>query len=517
MKRKLLLNTLASGGHTAVVGLVGILILPFQVSRLGVLELGLLGIVNIFAMTGYIGLFELGLQSSIAKYTSQFAANQEYGKVAELFNSILVVFLVIGIALAVTGTLSAGFLASTAFRVPAGYARALAFSLSLTFASYVFLFPGIAVQGLLEGMQRFRILKGVQAGIVIANAIGTVVLLLMGYRFVALVVLLVLTQVLQVAVLFTYASLTVPGMQLTPRLFSLDALRAIRRMTSFLFAGRVSSHLFYNTDRFLVATLLGGVAMGYYDILIKIPRGLKVVLGFVNTAVMPAVSELVARGRHQAVQRLLLLGTKVHMIVSYPIVTALMFFAEPLLATWVGSEYVHLAPLLRWALGYNLIVALIGIGGSIVVGSDRALRTFTAVSFLGAILNVATTLVLLKLYGLAGVFMGTVVASLLTLPLFVHTFLRVATVGHRAFWLQIVSVVGAGLVPLGTAILLRSVIVPTNFVYLATAIVAWCVTYWVSLLLFASGPDEREALRVVKSLFVPRSSASSAPTPRRSI
>lgn len=500
MKRRLLINTLLSGGHTFIAGVIGLFLLPFTLHHLGLLEVGLLGIVNIFAMSGYIGLFELGLQSSIAKYSSEYATKGSFDKVAVLVNSAATVFLTIGAVLALLGVVFAGLITRYALKIPTEYEASFTIAVSAMFASYVFVFPGIAIQGLLEGLQRFAALKGIQVSVVIANAIGTVILLLLGYRYTALVALLVVLQIAQCVAMYTYALSTVPRLRLDLRLFSTASLREVRGMTGMLFAGRISSHIFNNTDRLLVGAILGGLAMGAYDIVIRFPRLLKLVLGFINTAVMPAVSQLNAEGRQDVVRRLLLFGTNVHMIASYPLVTGLMYYAAPLLRAWVGQDYVYLAPALRWALGYNLLVAVIGIGGSVVVGSNKALRTFTAVGMTSTVLNVAFTLTFIRVFGLEGVFMATVLAVALTLPLYVWTILRVAPVTQWSFWAQIVRVLASGFVPLTAAMLLGRWFKTDTIPELMAAGAVWVILYWASLYVIASGRQERDALRTIAAL-----------------
>jgi O-antigen/teichoic acid export membrane protein len=271
-------------------------------------------------------------------------------------------------------------------------------------------------------------------------------------------------------------------------------------MSGVLFVGRAFSLLLAHSGRLLVALIMGVAAVGSYEIVIRIPRFLRSVLGFVNAAVMPAASELAARQRRGSVQRLFLVGTHLHILASYPIVTGAMLFAEPLMSVWMGAEYVGLGVFLRLALLHNLLVALIGIGGSIVVGTNHHLRRFTAIGVGNATISVLLTILLMTRMGLVGAFLGSAGGLAVMLPFYYGVLSKVADVSGRQIGFLVGRIALIGLVPMAVTLVVGQFVVADTVVKLILVFSIWCGVFWWGCYRWAIRADERVVLGTLASL-----------------
>jgi O-antigen/teichoic acid export membrane protein len=500
--RRLVRNTAWSGGATVVAGVLGFLILPYIVAKLGLVGMGLLGIVNIFAISGYVSFFELGFQASITKYTAQYVAAGDHARVDALARTMVMVFLGLGLVLGAAGALLAGFFAGTVFAVPEAEVDALRVALLLMFGSYVFQFPNLALRGLVEGWQRFDVVKGLQTLGAIVHALGTLVLLWLGYGVIALVILLISVQLLDFVVLLVFSSLRLRALDRRGSA-SLRMVRELWGLSRLLLVGRGASLVFHHTGRILVATMLGAAAVGIYEVVVKFPRLLKSWLGFVNAAIMPAISELAAVDHTAAIRRVFGTGTSFHVFISYPVVLGIMVLAEPLLVVWMGPNFGQYGPLLRIALAYNLLVALIGVGGSLVLGMERLFGRYTVVGVVAAVVNVAAALVLIPQIGLMGVFVAPVLSAVIVLPAHLDIF-RLLTGTAFLFAPGLVGrVLLAAAPPLALTLLFMQFAPVATLWGLVTAFGLWSGLHWLLLYLFVLDREARRDLRAALGHLLP--------------
>src|SRR5438445_7441945 len=93
-KIQILKNVGSSWSALAINVVVGILLSPFILHRLGDAAFGIW--VLIFSITGYYGLFDLGIRSSIVRYVSKFTATNDREDIAKLINTSLFSYTCIG-------------------------------------------------------------------------------------------------------------------------------------------------------------------------------------------------------------------------------------------------------------------------------------------------------------------------------------------------------------------------------------------------------------------------------------
>ena len=263
MKKKIIRNTIFSGLSSLTVGVIGFLLLPFMIHKVGVVEYGLVGISYIFAMSGYVSMLEMGFQSSISKYVAEFYAKGEELKICRIVITVCAMFLCMGIVLMIAGFALSGIFARHLFIIPAEYQSSFQRVLILIFFSYVFQFPTIVYAGLLEGIQRFDILKGMQALTAIIIAGGIILFLTLGYNYVAIVACTLFGLFVQFCVYVYSAFKILPFLSIKYEYLSYQIIKEIWAMTKFLFIGKVSSLIYHNTPKFLTSMLLGPVFLKF--------------------------------------------------------------------------------------------------------------------------------------------------------------------------------------------------------------------------------------------------------------
>jgi O-antigen/teichoic acid export membrane protein len=495
MKETIIRNTIDCGAASAVTVLVNFFLMPFMISELGVTEYGLIGMSAIFTVGGCVSLLEMGFQSSICKYVAEYNTKNNHTKIARVFYTSAVMFLLIGVILTMCGVLLSTLFVNHLLTIPSEYRPSFRIALFVVFGSYIFQFPNFVAMGFLSGMQRFDILKGAQIVATLLYAGGVVFLLSLGHNYLSLIILQTCVLFLQFG-FYMWAILRCHQfLRLRFSYFSLDAMREVFRMTKFLFIGRFSDLIYHNSPRIIIGIFLGPVSMTPYEAVIKISRIIKVAFGFVNSAIMPAASELHANNDTNTLRTLFLKTCRYQVVAVFPIVTAIMFFAQSFYGLWLGPDFTYLAPLLCIALVYNLMTPFRTVGGAMMVGMNRKLRSLTLLSVINTMLSVVVMLVLIHKYTLVAIFGGLTSSTLITLPFYLKIFFEEFNVKVRTFLREIAIVVVLVLFPLCLISVISKLIVYNDYFTLFLGGSVWCFTYWCMLYFFVLDTKDKDVFK----------------------
>ena len=501
VKKKIVLNTVYSGLSSLVTGLIGFLLIPFMIARVGVTEFGLVGISNIFAMSGYISLLEMGFQSSIAVYIAEFYSKKEEHKILQLLNTTLVLFFVIGTLLMLLGMGLSDIFIQYVLQIPDAYQDSFKTALLLIFVSYIFQFPTIAFAGLFQGLQRFDLLKGVQTATVILAALGIIFLLSLGYNYLAIIVCTVLSLFIQFFLYLYFAYRKLPFFMISYEHFSRDIISTIWKMSKFLSIGNIASVIHLHTPRIIVGIFLGPVFMASFDVIVKLPRFIKSQLGFLNSAVMSAASELKVHAQYGTLRELFIRGLRYQFVIALPIITCSIFFAEEFLRAWVGRSFENLASLLQLALLWNFMTPIVNYGGSILVGMNRKLERITILHVMTAILGIIISVILAQRYKLNGIIIGYVLSYMLTLPWYLSMYLREFDIKYPNFLKETVPMFICVVLPLIVVIFVNHSIQGETVSLLIMKAFVWCFVYWGVLYFIALNKEDRRMVLKLLPLF----------------
>lgn len=510
VKHKLINNTLISGFATILSMLVGFLLLPFMVHKLGVVEYGLIGISNIVSIGGYLGIFELGFQTSIIKFTAEYKQRSDETKICELINTVLLVLIVIAFIITAIGWLITNILIEKVLIVPREYLGSFKIATLIIFASYLFEFPKLVFLGVLEGVQKFSITRGVQTGTLIIQSIATFILLSLGFHYFSVIILMVLAGFVQFIVYVVMSLKQLPYLKFSRKFLNKNIIIEISKLTKFVFISRISSLIFHQTDRLLIGVLLGPVFMTSYEALIRLPKALKSFLGFGNEAVLPAASEIHTSNDLKRLQDLFLRGLRYNLYLSVSCSCIGIFLAADFINVWIGIEFSYLAIPLQIILIWNLIMPLGTYGSSLLYGMNYNLRQVTAFTWYSTILKVIITGSMIVPFKMYGIVAGTVGHMLIMLPFIISLHLRSFNVPLSQFLKAELPPFIAVIFQIIFFIIIKILLPPINgYVSLFITGLLLLISYWLGVYLFVGYKQDKVLINEVLNKFFKRKFADS--------
>jgi len=178
-----------------------------------------------------------------------------------------------------------------------------------------------------------------------------------------------------------------------------------------LFFHKIGTFIVLGTDNIIISKFLGIVTVGLYSNYAMILSALQTLIAQTLSALTPSVGNLLieknSEKNFEIFKKVRFINFAVVLIVS----TALLITMDSLITLWVGKEYV-LSSFVLIVLIINFYQAITRTSYSVFKEAGGVFYEDRYVPLIESILNIVASIILVKIFGLAGVFMGTIISSL---------------------------------------------------------------------------------------------------------
>jgi len=416
---RVLRNVLSNYLRFFSAGVIGFLITPVMVHMLGDGGYGLW--VTIFSLTGYFGLFDQGIRPSLIRYVSRDHALGDRDGLSSTLSSALLLYGAIGaLTLAVAAVVAANF--APWFHIDPSQADLARTVTLLAGASLALGFPLGVFGATLSGLQRYDLANAVGIGIGVLRAVAFVLVLRAGGGLIGLAWTSLAMNLLGHLLSWAMVRRLLPGLPLGRRFVNRAHLARIGSYSGFAFVGALASSIAFQTDALVITAFLTAGLVTPFALAAGLVDNARSLVHSATWVLSPTASELEALGEKDKLHAMMIAGAKYSVLLSWPVLFALMVFGENLIRTWVGPSYASSAPLLKTlavhgpqASAAQLLVLLTlptlislpqSTSSSLLFGISRH-RGVVALSLLNAALNLGLSLLWVKPLGIAGVALGT--------------------------------------------------------------------------------------------------------------
>jgi O-antigen/teichoic acid export membrane protein len=425
-------NTAISGARTLIRLLVGFALLPLMLHGIGSTRTGLF----LFAttLTGYFTAIDISVTSSVTRYVAEHRARNEAAQLAATVRSSLLVMagfgLLTGLILAIVALTAAHALFGEA--VLRRTAEPTILVAALTSALY---WPSRVGVAAVNGIERYDQSAMIQiaTSVVMLGVIGW-----LAHEHASVTALTAVFGAVSVSEGFISAALAwrplgIDRRWLEGRWWGGEQLRGVFRFGAAAFLIGISDTMINSFDRAVVGAIVGAAAIVGYDVAQRPQSAVSTISDLAGLALVSPVARLGAESRHARMRDLVLIASFVSVVVTAPVAVLAMVLARPFVQAWLGHGYAHYAPYVvifisYWALNCAtsaLSSALYGIG---------QLRTYAQIIFATAVVSLPLSVGLTFAWGTVGVIWGTVIPSVVAMPVFIVCALRLLEIEPGAFW-----------------------------------------------------------------------------------
>lgn len=414
--------------------LSNLLLFPYVVRELGDAAAGIWLLLG--SVTGYMGLLDLGLVPALAQSVAVYRSRGDtagLNRAASTALALLVLLAAIPVLLLGAVPWVVGVL-----NIPAPLTRQASTVFAIAIGGFAARMPLAAFQAVLLGTQRQDRCNQLWIAIVTAKFIFAVLLLVTGFRLIAIVTMEALVHLGAGALQVRWARAEVPGLTLRWHLAERREASVLVGFGTSLLAVNVCSLIIEQTDRLVIGAFLPIAMVTYYAAPWKLYAFAYSLPTTLVQAVSPLAGDLFGRGEREKLVQLFLRMTKYTVAVSWPLVLSLGFCAAFLLNLWMGPEFARHSAVLQVLVASFAVTAHNHAGYSVLIGTRRIGPTVWQYSLPQAILKLVLTVWLVGRLGILGVALGTLVPAVVLEPLWLRFTLRELDLSWGRFFRQVV-------------------------------------------------------------------------------
>jgi O-antigen/teichoic acid export membrane protein len=472
----------------AIEMLVGLVVLPFNVSHLGKSAYGLWMLTA--SVTAYFSILDMGYSGALVKFVAQYRARRDLRALNEILSTTFWLFTALGALTYLVAIVLAVYLDRffhlSPDQVYLGRVVLLVTSLNVAGGTIFSVYGGV-----INGFQRYDLNNIVGTVSSVITAVVNVLVLMLGYGLVELVVATTAVRVLTYWVYRANAYQVFPGLRLTLAGFSRARLREVTMFSVYMLLIDWAKKINYSVDTLVIGAFMNTSAVAVWSIGQRLAEATQRLTNQLNDVLFPTVVDNDASSRLHRLQAIFLQGTKLSLATVIPIGGALMLMAAPLVRAWVGPDFAGTVIVLQ-LLSLTVIIRVGDATATTLLKGAGRHKLVAYTTIVTAFVNLALSIVMVKSIGLAGVALGTLI------PVSITAIFVIFPAGARRVELTIGRAIAEAVWPAvwPAAVMVAFVemtrdLVGTSLVAVGAEMMAAALVYAVVFLLFGISPIER--------------------------
>jgi O-antigen/teichoic acid export membrane protein len=386
IKRNFSIGLLSSIWNAAL----GLVVVPFYLKYLGTEAYGLIGF---FATTqALLQLLDLGLSPAVNREVARCSASGKMQEARNVIHTLAIVYWSMAIIIALISVILAPFIASHWLNFSNLNQITVVHALTLMGVVVACRWPVGLYMGVLMGMQKIALSSVVGTIAATLSSLGGIAML----AFVSPTIEIFFIWQACVGVVYAVAIRRVAwcavGDSHKVFHFDLDSLKRIWRFSAGMSGIAVTGVVLIQMDKVLLSKFLSLEDFGFYMIAGVLANGLYTILTPLFNALYPRMTVLVASKETNKLIDLYNSGTRLFLVVFFPIVAMAAFYSEDLLYIWTRNADVSKSS--------SLIASLLLIGTSLngVMHFPFALQLANGVTRLPLTITVFLIIVLVPIF-----------------------------------------------------------------------------------------------------------------------
>lgn len=378
--------------------LVALITIPLLVRGLGLPRFGVLSIG--WVVIGYFSLFDLGIGRALTQVVAQKLGAGEEASIPSLFWASLFLLFLLGLAASVFTCAISPWLVHKALKVPLDLQPETLPAFYLLALSIPTVTVTAGLRGLLEALQKFRILNLIRIPMSVYSFASPLVVLPFSRSLVPVIGVLVGGRIIGLAAHLLVCFTVMPALRRKPAIeYSLMPL--LVKTGSWMTVSNLLGPALIYSDRFVIGAVLSVSAVGYYTAPVDMLTRLWIIPAAFAGVLFPAFATTLVQEPGRA-GLLLLRGTKYVFIILFPLLLGVVAFAPEILQAWLGANFAQNGTgVLRWVATGMLMSCLAQLPFSMIQSAGRADVTAKLV-LLELLPYVALTWYLTSLMGVTG-------------------------------------------------------------------------------------------------------------------
>jgi len=316
--------------------LVGVITIPFLISKLGIESFGILTL--IWALIGYFSLFDFGLGRALTQQIASMRAVELTDQIPRLVKAGLVF-------IAATGLVGGGLLAVLSpmlsqswLNIGEGLKESALFSFVIASIGIPLTTVTTGLRGILEAYEDFKTVNILRVSLGVLNfALPALSVIAFGPILEYAVLSLVVARAVVILPHFLLVNKKLSAQWLRET-FEYSDVKILWQFGAWMTVSNVVSPLMVTADRFVISAVLGAAVVAYYSVPFDTLMRMLMIPGALTVALFPRITALIANDL-SAAKKLYSKATSIVAMVFTPILLITSLSAHLWLSLWLGTDF----------------------------------------------------------------------------------------------------------------------------------------------------------------------------------
>ena len=493
MTSQLKIGALLSYVVLALQNLVGLVYTPFMLRMMGKSEYGLYSIAA--SIVAYLTVLDLGFGNAIVRYTAKFRAEGKQEEQYRMFGMFFLLYSAIGVVtLAVGGILylNAGVIFDTAM-TPVELQRTR-WILALLVVNLAITFPFSLFGSIITAYEQFVFQKVLTIVRVVLNTTTMVVLLTLGYKAVAMVVVTTIFNIVTLGCNFWYCKSRL-NVKLRFGGFQLGFLKEVSIYSLWIFMNSIMDRIYWSTGQFVLGAFVGTAVVAVYAVAIQLQNMYMSFSTAISGVFLPKVTAMaVNESDGKAISDLFIKTGRIQYCVMVLVLSGFFLFGKQFIQFWAGNGYEE-AYIIALLFFVPLTVPLIQNLGITILQARNQMKFRSLLYLVISLVSFGAQIPLAKFYGGVGcacaVAGALILGQIIVMNIYYHVKQKIDIV---RFWIEILKM---SLMPAILTVVSYYILTLFNIdsvAKLVSAITLYLVVYLPLFFVFSMNSYERELI-----------------------
>ena len=480
--------------HILVSNTIAIIYTPYMLRLMGQSEYGLFGTANSF--TSYLSLLSLGIGGAYFRFNARYrAANDREGE-KRINGMFLTIFTSLSVLVFIGGMICvyfAGHLVENTFSArELGKLRIIMVLLTINMM-ITFIFNVVSMA--LQAYEKYSFIHLVTLSSGIITPVINVIVLNLGGRAVSISAISLIISFVCYIIYFIYARKAI-RLEFSFRGFDKDIMKEIFVFSGFLFLNSITDQITFSTDNIVLSAVKGTTAVAVYSVGSNFKNYFQQFAAGVSGVFGPTIHMNVAQGNDlKVLDDIFIRVGRIQFYIVSLVLIGYLSIGQDFVQLWAGDGYQD-----AYYIGLMLMISVFvpsiqGVGLEI----QKALNMHKArslVYFCIALINVAITIPLSRLWGGLGAAFATMICMITGATMFMNLYYwkRIGLDIPR-FIKSMINILPGYILPIGVGITINLCIEIDNYMGILLSAVLISVCFFISIWTFSMNPYEKELIK----------------------
>ncbi len=418
--------------------LVGLLYTPFMLRMMGKSEYGLYSIAA--SIVAYLTVLDLGFGNAIVRYTAKFKVENKQEEQYEMFGMFFLLYCGIGlIALLAGGILywnaenifDASMTANELSRTKVILAL-MVFNLAITFPFSLF-------GSIITAYEQFVFQKVISICRIVLNTATMIVLLNLGYKAIAMVIVTTIFNILTLGLNFWYCQHYLK-IKIKFSRFKWGFLKEVSIYSFWIFLNAIMDRIYWSTGQFVLGAYAGTAVVAVFAVAIQLEHMYMSFSAAINGVFLPKVTAMaVKESDDKAISELFLKTGRIQYCVMILVLSGFFLFGRQFIHLWAGEGYDD-AYVIAMLFFIPLTVPLIQNLGITILQARNQMKFRSLLYLIISLVSLGAQIPLSKYYGGIGcacaIAGALVLGQILVMNVYYQVKQKIDIVG---FWIEIIK------------------------------------------------------------------------------